>query len=122
MKYILMHKRIEVAKLSIDEIQGGISSVDKLYNPEHLPFGVFENESANRKELNNWWRGRSIPASRNGLHEMLDKLGESDIMPLVLKSYGLSLSDHYWVRPGGLHMNGLTKMMRYVFLKILKMF
>lgn len=99
MKYILMHKKIKVAKLSIDEEHGGISSIDKLYNPEHLPFGVFEGGKANRKELNDWWRGRSIPASRNGLHDILDKLGESNIMSLVLKSYGLSLSDHYWVRP-----------------------
>lgn len=85
-------------------MQGGILSIDKLHSPEHLPFGVFEGGKVNRKELNDWWRGRSIPASRNGLHDMLDRLGESNIMPLVLKSYGLSLSDHYWVRPEGIHI------------------
>ena len=104
MKYILMHKKIEVAELSVDETHGGISSVDKIYNPEHFPLGVFDNGKANRKELNDWWRGRSIPASRNGLQETLGKLGESDIMSLVFKSYGLSLSDHYWVKPEGLDM------------------
>ena len=97
-----MHKQNKVANLSIDETHGGISAVDKIYNPEHLPIGVFDKGKANRKELNDWWRGRSIPASRNGLQETLDKLGESDIMPLILKSFGLSLSDHYWVKPEGL--------------------
>lgn len=101
MKYVLMHKKIEVAELTIDETHGGISSVDKIYNPEHFPLGVYDKGKADRKELNDWWKGRSIPASRNGLQETLDKLGESDIMSLVLKSYGLSLSDHYWVKPEG---------------------
>lgn len=101
MEYLLMHKKIEVAEFAIDETHGGISSVGKLYNPEHFPPGVFDNGNTNIKELNNWWRGRSVPASRDGLREALDKLGESDIMPLVIKSYGLSLSDHYWVKPQG---------------------
>ena len=102
MKYILMHKRIEVSELSIDEIHGGIESVNKIYNPEHFPPGIFDKGKASRKELNDWWRGRSIPASRNGLQETLGKLGDCDIMSLVLKGYGLSLSDHYWVKPEGL--------------------
>lgn len=101
MKYVLMHKKIEVAELTIDETHGGISSVNKIYNPEHFPLGVYDKEKADRKKLNDWWKGRSIPASRNGLRETLDKLGESDIMSIVLKSYGLSLSDHYWVKPEG---------------------
>ncbi|MGX8728862.1 MAG: hypothetical protein ACSW75_04755 [Lachnospiraceae bacterium] len=41
MKYVLMHKTIEVAELTIDETHGGISSVDRILNPEHFPIGVF---------------------------------------------------------------------------------
>ncbi|MCR5609170.1 MAG: HipA domain-containing protein [Lachnospiraceae bacterium] len=99
MRYFLMHKKIEVAMLTIDEINGVISSIDEMYNPEHFPLGVFTKENADRKELNDWWRGRSIPASRNGLQETLEKVGENDIMSLILKSCGLSLSDHYWLKP-----------------------
>lgn len=103
MRYILMHKAIEVAELTIDEIHGGISSIDKVQNPEHFPIGVFSTGKgkADRGELNGWWRGRSIPASRSGLAEALEKIGEKDIMALVLKGCGLSLSDHYWVKPEG---------------------
>ena len=101
MKYILMHKATPVAELTIDETHGGISSIDKIQNPEHFPIGVFSKGRADRKELNDWWKGRSIPASRNGLAETLEKIGEKDIMSVVLKGYGLSLSDHYWVKPEG---------------------
>lgn len=101
MKCVLMHKTIEVAELTIDESHGGISTVDKIQNPEHFPIGVFSKGRADKKELNDWWRGRSIPASRNGLAETLEKIGEKDIMAVVLKGYGLSLSDHYWVKPKG---------------------
>ena len=103
MRYILMHKATEVAELTIDETHGGISSIDKILNPEHFPVGVFSASRgrADRKELNDWWRGRSIPASRNGLAEALEKIGENAIMTVVLKGYGLSLSDHYWVKPEG---------------------
>lgn len=105
MYYILMHKRIEVAKLFIDDIHGGITSVDDILNPEHLPLGTFSNGEIDRKGLNDWWKGRAIPASRNGIKDILEKLGENDIMSLVLKGYGLSLSDQYWVKPEGLDIN-----------------
>lgn len=102
MKCVLMHKRFEVAELSIDEIYGNFLSVEKINFPEHFPLGVYRNGMTDIHELNDWWKGRSIPASRNGLQETLDKLGEPSIMSLVLKSYGLSLSDHYWMKPVGM--------------------
>lgn len=101
MRYFLMHKTVEVAELTIDESHGGISSIDKVQNSEHFPVGVFTKGKADRKELNDWWSGRSIPASRAGLTEALEKIGERDIMAVVLKGYGLSLSDHYWIKPEG---------------------
>lgn len=101
MRYFLMHKTVEVAELTIDELHGGISSIDKVHNSEHFPVGVFTKGKADRKELNDWWSGRSIPASRAGLTEALEKIGERDIMAVVLKGYGLSLSDHYWIKPEG---------------------
>lgn len=101
MRYFLMHKTVEVAELTIDESHGGISSIDKVQNSEHFPVGVFTKGKADRKELNDWWSGRSIPASRAGLTEALEKIGERDIMTVVLKGYGLSLSDHYWIKPEG---------------------
>ena len=42
---------------------------------------------------------RSIPASRSGVREALETLGISDTKTLLIRCYGLSLSDQYWVRP-----------------------
>ena len=49
--------------------------------------------------LNHWWTGRSIPASRSGIREALDELGVYDTTLLLTHCMGLSLSDHYWIRP-----------------------
>jgi hypothetical protein len=42
--------------------------------------------------------GRAIPASREGLRQMLDALGVPNVHCLLLKSHGLSLADHYWIK------------------------
>ena len=42
---------------------------------------------------------RSIPASRSGVREALETIGISDTKTLLIRCYGLSLSDQYWVRP-----------------------
>ena len=49
--------------------------------------------------LNHWWHGRSIPASRTGIKEALENMGIDSSKELLEKSYGLSLSDQYWIRP-----------------------
>lgn len=51
--------------------------------------------------LNKWWKNRQIPASRNGLKEILNKSGiydEDNFDLLDAKAYCLSLSDQYWVK------------------------
>ena len=100
MKYLLMHKTTAVLQMEIDESVGTIVSVGEVYNIEHLPVGLGITKSTNlRIELNNWWKSRSIPASRYGIKEALEVLDISDPQFLLTKSYGLSLSDQYWVRP-----------------------
>jgi hypothetical protein len=51
-----------------------------------------------RGSLNKWWLSRSIPASRSGLRDALERLNVSSTGLLLLKCMGLSLSDQYWVR------------------------
>ena len=100
-KYTLMHKNIEVADISIDEVQGGIISIDSVITLEHFPIGSLVSKNPSRKALNKWWAGRAIPASRDGLKPMLDKLGINSSKELITKCLALSLSDQYWVRPKG---------------------
>ena len=103
LRYTLMHKNIAVADIDIDETLGGISKIRGIISKEHLPVGVVRmqrpNETIDRFAFNQWWTGRSIPASRMGLSDMLDTLGIASSNLLLTKCLGLSLSDHYWIRP-----------------------
>lgn len=102
MKCTLMHKRLEVADLELDEITGFIIKILNVYQPEHLPLGVaYKKGIADRAALNEWWADRSIPASRSGVRDALEYLGISNTKSLLVRCFGLSLSDQYWIRPIG---------------------
>jgi len=99
MDYTLMHKNIPVTDMVLD-VTGFIAKLLKVHDEQHLPVGVkIHTSGADRKGLNDWWLGRSIPTSRDGLQGALIALGVSSSTLLIEKCLGLSLSDHYWVRP-----------------------
>ena len=102
MNYTLMHKDIPVADLTLDEATGSIQRIDVLLHGVHLPVGVSVRHGvADRAALNDWWEDRSIPASRSGVREALEPLGVASPKLLLTRCYGLSLSDHYWIKPAG---------------------
>lgn len=106
MKCTLMHRRAEVAKLELDDETGIIRKIESVMSAEHLPVGVpVKDGIADRHELNKWWADRSIPASRSGVREALETLNLTDTKILLIRCFGLSLSDQYWIRPEG---TGLT--------------
>ena len=79
MNYTLMHKNISVADIEIDEDTGVIIRIGDIFAKEHLPLGVVHplhhKETVDKAALNKWWMGRSIPASRMGINEALETLG-----------------------------------------------
>jgi len=86
--------------MEIDEGSGTIIEIYELLSSERVPIGVpYINNEVNRKVLNDWWSGRSIPASRSGLRDALVALKISSPQLLLTKCFGFSLSDQYWVRP-----------------------
>lgn len=105
MKYILMHRELPVAVLSINDTSGTVYRVEDVVQPAHLPIGLF---SADRREfaknLNLWLAGRIIPASRSGFHHALEALQiqkklQLSASTLMMKCFALSLSDQYWLNP-----------------------
>jgi hypothetical protein len=97
-----MHKNIEVAELMIVESAVAITDIGTIHNPEHIPLGVRDLKGrVDIGEMNDWLKGRSIPASRSGVWDLYTRLGRNSTEYLILKCYGLSLSDHYWIRPIG---------------------
>ena len=100
MNYTLMHKDVAVADIEIDDITGVVARVGAVYAAQHFPVGVtMQGDFPERRALNDWWIGRSIPASRQGIREALETLGVNSTQLLIDKCMGLSLSDQYWVRP-----------------------
>ncbi|MCP3746749.1 hypothetical protein NLX82_20250 [Paenibacillus sp. A3M_27_13] len=103
--YTLMHKNEPVAEIELDEATVSISAIGQVYATQHVPEGIPVNKGKiDRAALNEWWRGRAIPASRDGIKEALLELNLSATQKLLDKSYGLSLSDQYWIRPSESHL------------------
>jgi hypothetical protein len=94
-----MHKQVPVVDMQVDET-GYIAKLREVKDTRHLPLGInIFKTGIDRKALNDWWLGRSIPASRAGLDVALQSIGVSAPALLLEKCYGLSLSDQYWICP-----------------------
>jgi len=91
---------VPVAELTLDQATGSIAAIGTVSNANHLPLGIAMRKGVvDRTALNEWWIGRSIPASRAGLRQALDALRLSAPQLLLDKCLGLSLSDQYWIKP-----------------------
>lgn len=96
--YVLKHKDDDVAMVQMNLHSGEIEYVLDVYLPEKLPVGC---NPDHMEHLAAWWAGRAIPDSRRGIGQALRKLNENSNLSLMLNSYGLSLTDHYWLQPLG---------------------
>jgi hypothetical protein len=95
-----MNKNSELMEIEMDR-----GSVEKIIhvnseNTHLLPVFLMpqRNMSIPRRDIDDWWSGRRIPASRGGINQLLWHLKIS-LDELSEKSLGLSLSDQYWIRP-----------------------
>ena len=102
-KYTIMHKDIAVSDVTISDVSGAMTSIDGIINEQHLPVGIkyTVRNQTDYSRLIEWWRGRSIPASRLGIDEVIKTLDIENTQVLLTKNMGLSLSDHYWIKPYG---------------------
>ena len=92
-----MHRDVPVTELELNELSSVIN-IGKPVNPEHMPFGTFNKSGVVPKAFARWWAGRSIPDDRDGIDEFFAQTGISS-KELALKCFGLSLTDHYWIKP-----------------------
>jgi hypothetical protein len=95
-----MHRKIAVAEIEVFVATATIIKINKLYEPTRFPVGLkFNGNNPDVKSLNDWWQGRSIPASRQNIQEAMQNMGITSSSELLTKCFGLSLSDQYWVNP-----------------------
>ena len=102
MKYTLMNKNKVVMHLEYNDDYYFIEKIYKIYNILYAPLAIINAYSDKSKSLvkeaNDWFRGRGIPSWRKDLENLLEKLDVSSPEELLNKSYGLSLSDQYWLK------------------------
>lgn len=103
--YVLMHKNKPIAEITMDHATCTISKINRIENQHHAPIGTMIKNTIDRGLLNDWWKGRSIPASRAGIKDVLEKLNFSSSDRLLEKSLGLSLTDQYWIKPKNSELN-----------------
>ena len=96
-EYDLMHKDDVVASLQLDDLSGAILKVTPSASPELLPLGGSQGADSLRK----WWLRRAVPISQGNIAALLQQEGIPSTQRLLVRNLGLSLSDHYWIKPSG---------------------
>lgn len=95
---MLMNKNTPVLSFDYDLENHKALDIRELINPEAAPLGLPDRQGKiTRGELNYWWRHRAIPASRAQVDRLLENLQLESTLELAEKSFGLSLSDRYWL-------------------------
>ena len=97
-----MNKDAQVMKLEFIEDKNFFNKVIQIKNIEYAPLSIYKTYQDNKDvltEVNKWFKGRNIPIWRDDLFYLLKKLEVKTADELLMKSYALSLSDQYWIKP-----------------------
>lgn len=93
--YFLMHKDDVATTVTIDDVTGAMLRVAPQTQPELLPLGGRKSPD----ELRGWWQRRAVPVSQGIVQRYLEQMGLPTPQAYLVRNLGLSLSDHYWIKP-----------------------
>lgn len=94
----LMNKERPVVRFAYDLESHSAVKVLEVLDAAYAPPSVLDAHGRiDRGSINRWWRSRSIPASRDQFKDLIESLDVSSGLELAERSFGLSLSDRYWV-------------------------
>ena len=109
MKCILMNKNANVLVAEYNESSKFFDYIYEVNNIDYAPYILTNyylkddiNNPLFRTNLSEWFKGRGIPSWRDKLDILLHRLNISAPSELLDKSFGLSLSDQYWIKPSNL--------------------
>ncbi len=99
--FTLMNRTHEVLSFRYDQQTDTFFDASQIYDVARAPLGVLSprGKTASAAALQYWWRHRSIPQSREGIQAKLAELGYKAPFEIPFASFGLSMSDQYWIRP-----------------------
>ena len=93
--YYLMHRDDPVCTVSIDPTSGNMLRVSQARETDLLPPGGRMDAEALRR----WWHRRAVPVTQGRILSILEEKGISSPQEYLVRNLGLSLSDHYWIKP-----------------------
>ena len=97
-RFVLMNKETPVLAFEYDLAEHKVTRITDVMNADYAPMGMVDRHGEfSKRELNYWWRHRAIPASRAQIDRLLQNLKLESTLVLAEKSFGLSLSDRYWI-------------------------
>ena len=100
MKVILMNQNKKVLLAEMDK-SNTFQEIYEYYDINYAPLSLYNAYNHNEDvlvALNSWFKGRGIPAWRQNIEKLLEKLNVLSPTELLNKAYGLSLSDQYWIK------------------------
>lgn len=96
--YTLMNETTPVLDFAYDLEAHTVTKVGTVHNAAAAPLGLFdEHGQVTRKDIDYWWRHRAIPSSREQIDRLLQNLDLDTTLELAERTFGLSLSDRYWI-------------------------
>ena len=98
MEYVLFFKDAPVASIEFSD-NGIFERVNGFYNKQLLPVGMRVSDDVIDSRFLSWAESRFVPATRSRLARILKESESIKTDQLFCKTYGLSLTDCYWVKP-----------------------
>ncbi|MFT8705474.1 HipA domain-containing protein [Bifidobacterium aquikefiricola] len=90
-----------VLAFSIDTDSGRAVGNGRVLDSARLPLEFISHGklSVFASAIDAWWFARAIPGTRDHIRASLESIGLHSAQELLNRSFGLSLSDQFWVRP-----------------------
>jgi hypothetical protein len=96
--YYLNHKSRHVALIELDDDTKKVIGIETVFNEAEMPVKLDgKNLVLDCGKLDRWIENRGIPNSRENIAERLKTLNVKTTKDLSVMSYGLNLTDHYWI-------------------------
>ncbi|MGL4484343.1 MAG: DNA-binding protein [Anaerovoracaceae bacterium] len=101
--YTLMNRNYEILTFKYDIDKKKFFDAENIKDSSRAPFGIISARGKNVSSaaLEYWWKHRTIPSTREGIEKKLTEFEVSNTAELPFHSYGLSLSDQYWIKDKG---------------------
>ena len=97
MIYLLQHEDNIAGELKFNE-DYEVSSFT-LHNKEILPPYILNEKNITKESFDSWILHKKISSARSNIDTVLEEYKVENTRELFVKNYGLSLVDHYWIKP-----------------------